>query len=164
MLAYSSISECLLYIGESSHLSLIQAAKILCRFLISLLTLLVAILFLFICAQSLCRIRHFATPWIITLFQAPLPMKFFRQEYWSGLPFPPLGDLPDPGVEPTSCISCIGRQVLYHCTTWEALIFTSLCILAALGLCWAMRAFSSCGTLAVYLQHAGLVASWHVGS
>ena len=46
----------------------------------------------------------------------------------------------------------------------KALIFTSLCILAALGLCWAMRAFSSCGTLAVYLQHAGLVASWHVGS
>ena len=34
--------------------------------------------------------------------QAPLSMEFFRQEYWSGLPFPLPGDLPDPGIEPTS--------------------------------------------------------------
>ena len=34
--------------------------------------------------------------------QAPLSMGFPRQEYWSGLPFPLLGDLPDPGVEPAS--------------------------------------------------------------
>ena len=34
--------------------------------------------------------------------QAPLSMEFFRQEYWSGLPFPPPGDLPDPGIEPVS--------------------------------------------------------------
>ena len=32
--------------------------------------------------------------------QAPLSMGFPRQEYWSGLPFPPLGNLPDPGIEP----------------------------------------------------------------
>ena len=32
---------------------------------------------------------------------------FFRQEYWSGLPFPPPGDLPDPGIEPTSLISSV---------------------------------------------------------
>ena len=37
--------------------------------------------------------------------QAPLPMEVFRQEYWSGLPFPPPGDLPDPGIEPTSFAS-----------------------------------------------------------
>ena len=30
-----------------------------------------------------------------------------RQEYWSGLPFPPPGDVPDPGIEPKLCISCI---------------------------------------------------------
>ena len=35
-------------------------------------------------------------------YQAPLSMEFFRQEYWSGLPFPPQGDLPDPGIQPTS--------------------------------------------------------------
>ena len=34
--------------------------------------------------------------------QAPLPMGFSRQEYWSGLPFPPPGDLPNPGIEPVS--------------------------------------------------------------
>ena len=34
--------------------------------------------------------------------QAPLSMGFPRQEYWNGLPFPPLGDLPDPGMEPVS--------------------------------------------------------------
>ena len=37
---------------------------------------------------------------------------FPRQEYWIALPFPPAGDLPDPGIEPTSLVSCIGRWVL----------------------------------------------------
>ena len=44
--------------------------------------------------------------------QASLSMGFSRQEYWSGLPCPPPGDLPDPGIKPTSLISCIGRQAL----------------------------------------------------
>ena len=34
--------------------------------------------------------------------QAPLSMEFSKQEYWSGLPFPPAGDLPDPGIKPMS--------------------------------------------------------------
>ena len=46
--------------------------------------------------------------------QAPLSMGFSRQEYWSGLPCPPLGDLPSPGIEPVSHVSCIGRWILYH--------------------------------------------------
>ena len=41
------------------------------------------------------------TPWIGAC-QAPQSMGFSRQEYWSGLPFPSLGDLPDPGIEPAS--------------------------------------------------------------
>ena len=41
------------------------------------------------------------TPWTVAL-QAPLSMEFSRQEYWSGLPFPPPGDLPDPRNEPLS--------------------------------------------------------------
>ena len=40
-------------------------------------------------------------PWTET-YESPLSMEFPRQEYWSGLPFPPPGDLLDPGVEPTS--------------------------------------------------------------
>ena len=48
--------------------------------------------------------------------QAPVSMEFPRREYWDGLPFPPPGDLPDPGIEPTSLVSCIGRWILYPCT------------------------------------------------
>ena len=49
-----------------------------------------------VCAQSLSHIQLFATLWTIA-YQALLSMQFFRQEYWSGLAFPPPGDLPDPG-------------------------------------------------------------------
>ena len=45
------------------------------------------------------RARLFATPWTAA-HQAPLSMGFFRQEHWSGLPCPPPGDLPNPGMEP----------------------------------------------------------------
>ena len=44
------------------------------------------------------------TPWTVAR-QAPLSMGFSRQEYWSGLPFPPPGDLPYPGIEPESPMS-----------------------------------------------------------
>ena len=51
--------------------------------------------------QSLSRVWLFATPWTVA-HQAPLSMGFSRQEYWSGLPFSPPGDLPDPVIKPTS--------------------------------------------------------------
>ena len=52
----------------------------------------------------------FVTPWAEAC-QAPLFLGFSRQEYWSGLPFPPPGDLPNPGIEPMSpYISCIGKE------------------------------------------------------
>ena len=44
------------------------------------------------------------TPWTIAI-QAPLFLRFPRQEYWSGLPFPSSGNLPRPGIEPTSLAS-----------------------------------------------------------
>ena len=40
-------------------------------------------------------------PWAIA-YQAPLPMEFFRQEYWGRVPLPTSGDLPHPGIEPAS--------------------------------------------------------------
>ena len=47
-----------------------------------------------------------ATPWTAA-FQAPLSMGFSRQQYWSGLPFPSPGNLPNPGIEPRSpCVGC----------------------------------------------------------
>ena len=48
-------------------------------------------------AQSLSCVRLFVTPWTVA-HQASSSMGFSRQEYWSGLPFPPPGDLPDPGL------------------------------------------------------------------
>ena len=51
--------------------------------------------------KSLSCVWLFATPWTAT-FQAPPSMGFSREEYWSGLPFPSPGDLPDPGIEPGS--------------------------------------------------------------
>ena len=49
----------------------------------------------------LSRIQLFVTFWTIAC-QAPLSMEFSRQEYWSGLPCPPPGDLPNPGIRPES--------------------------------------------------------------
>ena len=51
--------------------------------------------------KSLSRVQLFATPWTVA-YQASLSMGFSRQEYWSGVPFPSPGDLPDPGIEPRS--------------------------------------------------------------
>ena len=51
--------------------------------------------------KSLSHVQPFATPWTVAR-QAPLSMGFSRQEYWSGLPFPSRGDIPDPGIEPGS--------------------------------------------------------------
>ena len=51
--------------------------------------------------ESLSRVRLFATPWTVA-YQAPPSVGFSRQEYWSGMPFPSPGDLPDPGIEPWS--------------------------------------------------------------
>ena len=49
-------------------------------------------------------VQLFATPWTVA-HQDPLSVGFSRQEYWSGFPFPPPGNLPDPGIEPMSLVS-----------------------------------------------------------
>ena len=56
---------------------------------------------------------------------SPPSTEFSRQAHWSGLPFPPPGDLPDTGIEPRSPVSpvFIGRQILYHQATWESVIW-----------------------------------------
>ena len=50
------------------------------------------------CSHSLSHVRLFATPWTVA-HQAPLSMGLSRQEYWSGLPFPPPGDASNPGIK-----------------------------------------------------------------
>ena len=56
------------------------------------------------CAQYLSRVPLFVTLWTVAC-QAPLSVELFRQEYWSGLPFPSPGDFPDQGTEPASLAS-----------------------------------------------------------
>ena len=55
-------------------------------------------------AKLLSRVQLFVTPWTVAR-QAPLSMEFSRQEYWSWLPFPSPGDLPDREIEPASLMS-----------------------------------------------------------
>ena len=57
-----------------------------------------------VCAVLSCFscVQLFAAPWTVAC-QAPLSVGFSRQEYWSGLPCPPSGDLPDTGIKPSSC-------------------------------------------------------------
>ena len=62
---------------------------------------------------SLSAVSDSATPWTVAQ-QAPLSMGFFRQEHWSGLPFPPPGDLPNQESNLHLLGSCIGRRVLCH--------------------------------------------------
>ena len=61
-------------------------------------------------AQSLSHVQLYVTPWTVAR-QAPLSMGFSRQEYWSGLPCPPLGDIPNQGLNP-GLPYC--RQILYR--------------------------------------------------
>ena len=56
------------------------------------------------CAKLLCRARLFVTLWTVARW-APLSVEFSRQEYWSGLPFLSLGDLPDPRTGLGSLVS-----------------------------------------------------------
>ena len=85
----------------------------------------IALCYLFI--KHTCMFSHsimpqfFVTPWTIAC-QAPLSMGFSRKEYWSGLPFLPSRGSSRPRDQThVSCVSCTGREILYHWTTWEAL-------------------------------------------
>ena len=65
-------------------------------------------------------ISNSATPWTVAR-QAPLSMGFSRQEHWSGLPGLAPGDLPDPGIEPTSLTSlALAGRFFTTSATWEA--------------------------------------------
>ena len=71
-------------------------------------------------------VRLFAIPWT-EAHQASLSMGVSRQEYWSGLPFPPPGDLPNPGIQPVSLMSpALAGRFFTTSTTWYPL-FSLLC-------------------------------------
>ena len=76
-----------------------------------------------ICARVylLSRVQLFATLRTVA-HQAPLSMRFFKLEYWSGLLFPTPQDLPYSGIEPATLASpALAGGFFYHCATWEAL-------------------------------------------
>ena len=67
-----------------------------------------------ICLLCVCSVMSdSAIAWTVA-FQAPLSMGFSKQEYWSGLPCPPPGSLPDPGTEPESPASPALQAILHH--------------------------------------------------
>ena len=78
---------------------------------------------MYVCARVLSHfspVRLFATPWTIAR-QAPLSMGFSRQEYWSRLPFPSPGDLPNAGIEPTTLKTPeLAGRFFTPGATWEA--------------------------------------------
>ena len=68
-------------------------------------------------------VQLFVTLWTVAR-QVPLSMGFSRQEYWSGLPCPPPGDLPDPGTKLVSLMSrALARRFFTTIATWKALFF-----------------------------------------
>ena len=75
-----------------------------------------------VCPKSFSCVWLFVTPWTVAC-QAPLSMRFSRQEYWSGLPFPPPGDLPDPGIKPASRMSpALADRLFTTSAAGEALV------------------------------------------
>ena len=66
------------------------------------------------------HVQLFAILWT-AVHQAPLSMRFSRQEYWSGLPFPPPGDLSNPGIAPACPMSpALAGRFFTPSATWEA--------------------------------------------
>ena len=76
-------------------------------------------------ARLLGRILRFVALWTVAhTVQAPLSMGFSRQEYWSGLPGPPPGDLSDPGIEPVSLTSpALAGRFFTTSATWGAHVY-----------------------------------------
>ena len=74
-----------------------------------------------VCAQLLSCVLFFVTLWTVAR-QAPLSVGSPRQEYWIGVPFPPPGDLPNPGIQTTSLTSpALADGFFTTSATWEAL-------------------------------------------
>ena len=100
--------------------------------------------------QSLSYVQLFVTPWSVA-HQIPLSIGFPRQEYWSGLPFPSPGHLPNSGIKPAS--PAVAGGFFYHWATWKARVFCT-CSQTYESLC-PLKCFSF--WLPFYLEWASLV-------
>ena len=98
--------------------------------------------------SSLSRVWLFAAPWTV-VHQAPLSVGFSRQEYWSGLPCLPPGNLPDPEIEPTSLMSPeLAGGFFTTSTTWESQMdlypmynFVKSLVISKILVHWVMHVF-----------------------
>ena len=88
--------------------------------LLSVLLICTSVVLLYCAPNHFSRVQLFATSWSVVC-QAPRNMEFSRQEYWSGLPFPSPGDLPDPGIKVGSLTSpALAGEFFTIRATWEA--------------------------------------------
>ena len=93
------------------------------------------------------RAQLFVTLWTVA-HQAPLSMGFSWQEYWNGLPFPPAGDLPNLGIEPTSLVSpALTGRLFTISAVWEAFIVTNEVTEHSSSIVRAQRASEHCDKL-----------------
>ena len=125
------------------------------------------------CKLSLSWVQFCVTLWAIP-HQTPLPMVFSKQEYWSGLPFPPPVDPSDPGIQPTSLALLVDSLVLCHWGSLEVVwshqnsqfrkkSFTSLSVnIPFLVWCWS-KGLNSLLAL-VLMLHEVLDLSWQLSS
>ena len=109
--------------------------------------------------------HSFANPWTVTC-QAPLSMGFPRQEYWNGLPFSSPGDLPNPGIEPVSCIGRYSfrlshqRNLYKHilvCIHFLCWLFLPLTLFTCIA---CMDGFISINELNVFTTHILLISKF----
>ena len=92
------------------------------------------------CVLGLSHVQLFGTPWTVA-HRGPLSMEFARQDYWSGLPFPSPGDLPNPGSEPESLASPALAGIFFTTTPPGSPIHTTSWI--PRGLLWIPRGLQS---------------------
>ena len=88
----------------------------------------------YMCVSVLSRVQLFATPWTVA-HQAPLSVEFSTQGYWSRLPFPPPGGLPDAGVKPTPLVSLALARRLFFTTVPSVRSPVSLILTLSVGFC-----------------------------
>ena len=110
-----------------------------------------------VCAKSLQSCLTLCDPMDCVARQALLSMGSSSQEYWSGLPWPPAEDLPDPGIKPASLyVSCIADWFFTSNTTWEAQV----------GRRWPLTQYDWCpskmGKTGHKQKHAQRIMWWHI--
>ena len=85
------------------------------------------------------RVRLFVPPWTVAC-QAPLPIEFSRQEYWSGLPCPPPGGILNPGIKPVYLTyPALAGRFLTTSATLEALYHSGFTYSCIIELPWWLR-------------------------